>query len=215
MPTFTTLDQIFLVVAFLVPGFVFSSCRSLFMNRSERQGAEIFIRYLTFSTFNLSVFAFFLYYPLSGTARETLRPWMWFFIIFVSPTICGMFAGYWQREGIGDSLRKKFPTLERMIAFLGLRFTHPIGNAWDWRLGRIDPCWVIVSLKDGTEWSGYFGRDSFASSEAIQRDMYIQTVYTRDDEEKWHATDSSVWLAGSEISSIQFFSGGEAQNDIQ
>jgi hypothetical protein len=214
MPSLTSLDQIFLVISFLVPGFVFSACKSLFINRMERQGAEIFIRYLSFSTLNMAAFSFLLYAQLSEPQRAASKSWMWFVIIFLSPVFCGLIVGYWQRHAFSTRIVNRSPLLSRLVRRIGFKITHPIGTAWDWRLGSIDECWVIVCLKDGTEWAGFFGEDSFAASETGQRDLYLQKVYTIDDDSKaWQPTHSSVWLAGGEITSIEFIPYAERGTD--
>jgi hypothetical protein len=172
----------------------------------ERQGAEIFIRYLSLSTLNIALFSFLLYERLSEPQRAASKSWMWFIVIFVTPAVCGLIAGYWQRHELWTRLRRKYPSLGRLVRRIGIKFPHPIGTAWDWRLGKIDECWVIVCLRDGTQWAGFFGENSFVSSEAAQRDIYLQTVYVIDEDSKpWRPSDSSVWLAGGEITSIQFF----------
>lgn len=53
---------------------------------------------------------------------------------------------------------------------------HPIGTAWDFQFIRGEKAWMLVTLKNGTQWGGFYGPKSFASSELEERDLLIEKV---------------------------------------
>ena len=66
--------------------------------------------------------------------------------------------------------------------------------------------WVLVTLKDGTRFGGFYGAQSFTSSSPDERDMYIQWVYDIDEDGTWSVPDSEngLLIAAGEIRTIEF-----------
>lgn len=62
----TTIDAVYVALAFLVPGFVISAVRNQFINGQEQQGTEQIIRFLTYSSINYAVFSAPIYFLLSS-----------------------------------------------------------------------------------------------------------------------------------------------------
>jgi hypothetical protein len=63
--------------------------------------------------------------------------------------------------------------------------------------------WLIIKLRDGTEFFGYYGRQSFASSDG-ERDIYVEQVFDRDGEGSWIPLPQGLWVQVSEIVTIEF-----------
>ncbi len=193
MPNLQTLEGVHLLIAFLVPGFVISYVRSLFLTGNEKQGAEIFVRYLTYSSLSYAVHSYIIY--SLPTINPTWKPFTWTFIVLIGPMLIGALFGLSAQKGWGLWCLSK----------LGLRTVHPIATAWDKVFGTTGEMWVQVEMKNERRWAGYLGQRSFISSDPTQRDIYLEHVFRIGDDNCWTPLKSSVWLAGSEISSIEFW----------
>ena len=64
---------------------------------------------------------------------------------------------------------------------------------------------ILVTLKDGIQFAGFCGPESFMSSDPMEHDIYIQRIYDVDDENKWSSrSEKSVLITASEIQTIEF-----------
>ena len=65
---------------------------------------------------------------------------------------------------------------------------------------------ILVTLKDDTKFPGYCGQASFMSSDPTERDLYIEKVYKWGEDDAWIDNGAhGLWVAGSEIKTIEFF----------
>jgi hypothetical protein len=96
-----------------------------------------------------------------------------------------------------------------LLRRLGISSAARTAEAWNWVFRQRFPAYLRVRLKDGRTVLGWYGGSSLASSDATVRDLYLQQQWTA--ERDWfHApypTSRGVWLAGSEIVSVEFFAG--------
>ena len=95
----------------------------------------------------------------------------------------------------------------RALRWIGLNPIHRILTAWDWKFSDMSGEWVLDTLKDGTCIQGWCGRDSFISSNPDERDLYIESAYPVDGGDDRYPTPDErrgVWIAGGEISTIEF-----------
>lgn len=60
-------------------------------------------------------------------------------------------------------------------------------------------------LKDGTEFTGLLGPDSFISSNPNERDLYVQKLFERDDDGNWLETEKSLYVGKDEIRTVEFW----------
>lgn len=124
----------------------------------------------------------------------------WFALVFVCPAALGILLGLNVRKGWTKKL-------------VNLNTIHPIHSAWDWHFGHCAKCYLIVTLKDNTKWYGYLGKNSFISSDPIERDIFIERVYDFAREgEIWTPRNTGVWIAHGEIQSLEFL---PCQRDIE
>lgn len=91
---------------------------------------------------------------------------------------------------------------------------HPIPTAWDYIFNKKEECFVTVTLKSGKTVSGNFFCNSFASSETIELDLYIEKIYDVDDNENWNEVPRSLgmYISKDEIETIEFFTMEEIEN---
>lgn len=113
----------------------------------------------------------------------------------------------------GSGFRKRNVDAEgvgrQTLRVFGLSLVHPTARSWDWVFHRVDPCFVLVTLKDGSQCAGYWGvnaagTQSFASSDPKERDLYISQVFEISDEGPWRPTPKSIFIAAGEIRTVEF-----------
>jgi Family of unknown function (DUF6338) len=76
---------------------------------------------------------------------------------------------------------------------------------------------IMVTLTSGERVGGLFGKDSFASSDIKERDLYIEEEYTVTEEGAWLARPEKigVLISAREIRYIEFWNpkAKESEND--
>jgi hypothetical protein len=201
----TSLDSVYIAIAFIVPGFVFSAVRNQFVTGQERQGSEQVVRFLTYSTFNYALFSGIIYLVLENYSSALVRATLWFFVILIGPAVSGIVSGASIQR---DWSRKLFHRLK-------LYPVHVVPSAWDYKFARMEVQWVLVVLKNDIKFGGLCGKQSFASSDKGERDLYIEQVYDIDDTNKWIATSKSLLISAGEIRTIEFWPLSQEKNDEQ
>lgn len=194
-------SNLYFVLSVLVPGFIYSGVVSNFIPlRRSKEKEVILLRYLTATAFNYALCSPLIYLLTFGLIFSTHpagRALCWFAIIFIVPVILAVAqARIMQKDGLGWFYR-----------LLGLRPISPIPTGWDWIFSTAEPCYVLITLTDGTEIAGYFGLRSMASSEPERKDIYIEKVYkVPEDSGAWVAVEGSLGMHvdGSNIAYIEF-----------
>jgi hypothetical protein len=100
---------------------------------------------------------------------------------------------------------------DRFWRAIGLQPVHHIPTAWDYVFSDLSSeQFILVTLTDGSQVAGLFGRGSFASSNEGERDLLIASV--------WDITESgwtepgerrSVLLCGKDIKCVEFLRADE------
>ena len=194
-------SDLYLILAVLVPGFIYNGVLGHFVPLHQNsEKALILLRLLTATAFNYALCSPLIYLLVTNTLfprRTVAQGIIWFIIIFLVPVLLG-FA------------RAAIIQQERGLWFyrlVKLRPINPIPTGWDWIFGRTDPCYVLVTLTDGTEIAGYFGLRSMASSDPDRKDLYIEKVYkVPADDGPWTEIDGTLGMHidGTQISYIEF-----------
>lgn len=201
------MDAIYVAVAFLVPGFVFSAVRNQFVPGQDQQGNEQFIRFLTYSAVNYALFSVPIYFFLNSQSTALWKGMLWTSVILVGPAFLGLLSGIVTRNG----------WVRKVFHWTGLNPVHAVPTAWDYKFsGMKGGEWVLVTLKNGTRFAGFCGSSSFASSDSKERDLFIEKIFDLDENDKWIPTEKSVFIAPGEIGTIEFWPvKQEMQNEQQ
>lgn len=186
----------YLTVALLVPGMIILYVRSQFTTGKLSGLSNALLPYLT-----VSCVYYALVFPIATLpwVRELdyQDPLGWTLLVFLGPVIFGALLGVdIQRNYTRGFLRR-----------VGLNTVHAVPSAWDWKFNKVQQLkWVVVTLKDGSQIGGFFGEDSFASSEPAERDIYLERSYKIDDEEsRWSfESEEGILIVGEEIKTIEF-----------
>lgn len=194
-----SLPNLYFVLAVFVPGFIYNGVLRQFVPLHESTQKEtILIKLLTATAFNYALCSpliYLLFRP--DLAGDLARLCIWVFVILLAPTLWALIRAYLlQRGGFGWLFR-----------LIKLRPINPIPTGWDWKFSRTGPCFVLVTLTDGTEIAGYFGKESMASSDPERRDIFIEKVYmVPDDGTPWVEVEGTLGMHidGTQIAYIEF-----------
>ncbi len=192
-------EVVFFTAAFLVPGFDWSAV--LAMRVPARMGSPQirFLESLTLSCINHGLWSWVLF-PVFKTGYLDQHPYLsglfLFGITYVSPVILGLLSGMLQQKD----------AVARFLRWLGLRTAHATPRAWDRHFARSEPCWVLVTLKDGSRVYGLFHRRSFAASDPEHRDLFLEAHFHPTDGGQWAPVEDSggVLIMAEEIAVVEF-----------
>jgi len=199
---FETFQAVFLIIVFLVPGFVWRTVEAQFIYLDKRLEWEKFaLGLLTRSTFVYLPFAALLYrgwsqkwydfHPIaSGFAAIGL--------ILVLPGLMGFISGIARQHGWTHSVMSKCK--------IDVFEQHRIPTAWDSLFANLRTSWTIVTLKNGTKVYGYMSKDSFVSSDPDERDIYISHTLLKNPDDSLQVVPGTagVYIRADEISTIEF-----------
>ena len=196
MPDLKSLDNLYLILGFLVPGLIVLFVRSQFVTGRRPPHAAALLSYLTVSIIYYALALPLVDFVLSIQEPGYLKALAWFGLVFVGPAIFGLLLGINIQQGL----------LRRFLRWCRLNPIHVMPTAWDWKFGGMKDEWVLVTLKDGTRFAGFCGQHSFISSDPTERDIYIQWIYDIGDNNKWSPRgDTGVLIAAGEIRTVEFW----------
>jgi hypothetical protein len=190
-----SLEQLTLVTAFIVPGLVALFIRAQFLTgRIDSKDSLLTLFAISLVWYGIS--APFVSALNVGAIAKYQQVGSWFGWIIVGPAFFGLLLGLTASKGWS----------RRILIKLGIRVVDVMPTAWDKTFGRLDACWVIVTLKDGSKIAGFCGAGSFASSDPKERDIYIERMYGLDEQDAWQEiAKRGVLVPSGEIRCIEFF----------
>ena len=196
MPDLKSADNLYLVLGFIVPGLIVLFVRSQFVTGRSPSHSAAFLSYLTVSViYNALILPFIVFFssiqePGYGKAI------VWFVLVFVGPAAVGLLLGVNIQKGLFHSF----------LQWCGLNPVHVMPTAWDWKFSSMNSQWVLVTLNDGTRFSGFCGSDSFMSSDPAERDIYIERIYEIDDDNIWSSRgENGVLITSGNVRTIEFW----------
>jgi len=203
----TSAEAVYIALICIVPGYIFLAFRNQFVAGQDRLGTEQLLAFVTYSALNFAVFGWINLVIVPHEAAPWLRITVWMLTLLVGPAALGLVSGVCTQKEYGG----------RLYGFFGLSSVHPTARSWDWIFHRLRPCFVLVTLKDGSQCAGYWGvntagTQSFASSDPKERDLYISQVFEIPDQGPWRRTQKSIFIAAGEIRAVEFIQ-EEISND--
>jgi Family of unknown function (DUF6338) len=158
--------SLFFIISVIVPGFVYHGIISNCLPRRQWRSGQIFLSLLTPMAFNYAICSPLLYllvFSPNFFGHLRLKALVWFAVVFIVPVILAIInARIVQKDG-----------LVWLFRLIGLSTIRPIPGEWDRIFNTTEPCYVLITLKDGTKVAGYLGTRSIALSEPVRKDIYI------------------------------------------
>jgi len=196
MPDLKSIDNIYLILLFIVPGLIIVWVRSLFITGRVPSTKEAILPYLALSVTYYAVVLPIVEYVLSFREPGHEKALAWFGLVFVGPFFVGFILGIVAQYG----------WVRTFLRWMRLHIVHNIPTAWDWKFTNMPAQWVLVTLKDGTKFYGFCGANSFMSSDPKERDLYVERIYDVNDQNEWTSRgDNGVLISGGEVRSIEFW----------
>jgi hypothetical protein len=197
---FDTVNAALITVAFLVPGFVWSSVLSMTIPRRPRAAELRTFEFLTLSSLNHGIWSWLWILIFRKGFIEAHPYWLavlCFVIVFVSPVALGFMTGVILAEK---------GSVVRLLSRLGYQPLKAIPTAWDYLFAKREPYWVVVILKDGARIYGLYGLKSFAGDEPGQRDIYLEATYRPTDKGEWAPVEDTggVLITAEQIAVLEF-----------
>jgi len=188
------IDAIYVALVFIVPGFVFLSLRNQFVAGQGKLGKEQLLSYLTISGVNFALCGWIIYAAYKNNFGLPLKAFSWMLVIIILPAVAGIVAGVCNQRDL----------FRRIYHLLKLEPIHSVPSAWDYKFSKSPGEWLLIKLKDGTQFAGWWAGRSFASDDRNERDLLIEKVFEVPEIGPWKATAKSLLIMAGEIQTIEF-----------
>jgi Family of unknown function (DUF6338) len=212
LPDFKGVESFYLVLAFIVPGVIALAVRSKFIAGRNPKPSENILTFLVLSLVYYSFIVFLLERAVTVTEPWTARALIWILLFIVGPSIFGFVLGVaaqkeWASKAINHVHAWLLP-YRWYRNWFDLSLIHVIPTAWDWRFSKVGRggVFILVTLTNDVEVGGYFGHNSFASTDTGERDLYMEEEYTVTNG-KWEQRPEKVGLLipAKEIKYLEFW----------
>jgi hypothetical protein len=171
VPDLKSIQSIYLVLGFVVPGMIIAFVRAQFLTGRIRTLSESVVSYIALTVLYYGIAAPFVEYVLTFEAPGRAKIVAWLALIIIVPAIIGLALGALAQN---DVFRK-------LLQLFRINPVHVTPAAWDYAFARLrGDHFVMVTLSDGSTVSGLYGSHSFASSDPTERDLFLQEIYDTD-----------------------------------
>lgn len=209
---FGTLTAIVLLIAFLVPGYIWRTIEGQFVYLDHRLPWEKFaLGLLTRSTFLYLPVALPIYHCSKNKwydSHPVASTLLTFAFLVVLPAFAGLVTGMLRQKDI-VGIVFKWTWVDAVVSRLQLktfRF-HRVPTAWEAVFNsKMAPCWVVVTRKNGQQIRGELGIGSHISVDPEDRDIFLsRTLYWDDAKNQFDFVPGTlgVYISADEIATIE------------
>jgi hypothetical protein len=197
MPDLKSVESVYLVLAFVVPGMIITLVRAQFFTSRMRSLSESIVSYLALTILYYGLAAPVVEYVLSIREPGRQKIFAWVGLIILLPAAVGLLLGI---LGQNDVFR-------RLLQFCRINPVHATPAAWDYAFARLlGDHFVMETLSDGSTVGGIYGSRSFASSDPAERDLFLQEIYDVDgDSWKKRSEQQAILIPAKEIKHVQIW----------
>lgn len=187
-------DKLLLFIAFVVPGFISLKTYELLFPRAPKKSADQLIDAIAYSSVNYALLLWPIFEIELHDVRSTsptLYILFYVFVLLLAPILWACL------------LRKL-----RTTKFIQKTMPHPTAKPWDYVFGQLKPYWIIVTLKDGKQIAGRYGKLSFASSSPANEQIYLQETWKLKPNggfDRARVDSAGIIILSSDIVTVEFF----------
>lgn len=200
-------DKLVLFIAFVVPGFISLKTYALLQPTQVKDTSQQLVDAVAYSSINYAL----LIGPIYAAEQLDLRTShpVWYVLFYVAVLLLAPIGWAW-----GFLWLRKTQFLQRSIV-------HPTGKPWDFVFKQRLRYWVVATLGDGRRIGGYYGPESFASSNPEPEQIYLQQTWVLNDGggfERPRENSAGILILAKEIVSLELFhveDPQESENDGQ
>lgn len=177
MPDFNGIENLYLILFFIVPGIVIVYVRSRFITGRMPSMSENVLSFLVLSLVYYSLTIPFIEELSSIKEPWKLRALTWVCLTLIGPAILGFILGL-------CSQKEWFSWIFDKVDVCTI---HVIPTAWDWKFSKIPRGgqFLMITLTNDQVVVGFFGPNSFASSDSTERDLYLEEEYILSEDKQW------------------------------
>ncbi|EPR9702655.1 MULTISPECIES: DUF6338 family protein [Citrobacter freundii complex] len=185
--------KLFLFVLFIMPGFISMRVYRLFHPSADSDTSKVLIDVVSYSCINFSLLLIPIYLIEINNifiSHPVLYYLFYLFVLIIIPVLLPI-------------ILLKIRSCEKVKRVL----PHPIGRSWDYFFSTRQCCWVLVTLKNGKKYGGYYGSESFASNSPEPEQIYLEKHWALDDDGDFdhELTDTlGIIILTNEIESVEF-----------
>ncbi|WP_183075967.1 DUF6338 family protein [Salmonella enterica] len=185
--------KLFLFVLFIMPGFISMRVYRLFHPSADSDTSKVLIDVVSYSCINFSILLIPIYLIEINNvfiSHPVLYYLFYIFVLIIVPVLLPI-------------ILLKIRSCEKVKQVL----PHPIGRSWDYFFSTRQCCWVLVTLKNGKKYGGYYGGQSFASNSPEPEQIYLEKHWALDDDGDFdhELTDTlGIIILTNEIESVEF-----------
>ncbi len=177
------------ILLFIIPGTIIFSIRSLFIPIYDRNGAANIFRFIMYSSWNLLITFLLIYFfapniLMQKTFNLVDNFKVFILYIFILPIVEGIIWSYINTKRFNkDVVRPLFNSMK-------LNIINPAPTAWDSLFYNDSEKIVEIIFNDNTSIIGFLGVNSFVSSENHTRDIYLEKILERNEDNTYKILDN-------------------------
>ncbi|MDR1871671.1 MAG: DUF6338 family protein [Deltaproteobacteria bacterium] len=159
---------------FLVPGFFIQNI-IISLNPTRRLSDNIsFLSFFMYSIINLAVWSWAYIWLTNIYNNKIISDYHYLIYILLISLLGGLILAF----AIGIIIQKR--VIKSLAKIFKLHYIDPIDSAWDWLFSKDEQHVILITLKDNSEIYGWYGYNSFTSSNINERDMFVELTYKKD-----------------------------------
>ena len=191
-------DVVYYTSIFILPGFLIKGIINSLSPPKKTSEGIYFLSCLAYSICNCAIWSWL--YNIIYSLHDCSPYWYWVLLVLttiIGSTIIAVIVGIFKQKALFGKLLNK----------LHLNFINPIPTAWDYCFSKQESSWLIITTTDDKTILGLYADSSFASSEQEERDIYIERIYDKNDEDDvWIENERSngIYISKDMIKTIEF-----------
>lgn len=186
--------KLVIFILFVIPGFISLKIYEILQPSVKRESSKLVIDAVAYSCINYAAWGIPLYYMV---VTKIILPTSLCFYIYIFLLLI------------------IFPIINpialikiRKCKFISDKLPHPTGRPWDYFFSLKQCCWVIVTMKDGSQIAGAYKNNAFASSSPEPEQIYLSEHWVLNDDggfERPRNDTLGIIILSSEIKTLEFF----------